>query len=157
MSLVKSLFKNPLVLTSVLVLIPLFLIVLSYYLNRLGAFGCFDDCNNFMRGYFFLQGREMFSEIFSGHMPLMNYISAAVQKITSPTSIYHLLLYHTLFLFIVSVLASILIIIRFRWAGLLFVIFYESYNIYLFGDRFLAEGIIVYPLAYMAGLIWLKF
>jgi len=89
-------------------------------------------------------------------MPLMSYLSKVIQKFTSPDSIYHLLLYHTLFLFILTILSGVILIFRFKWVGLAFVLLYESFNIYLFGDRFLAEGVIVYPIVYLAGLFWEK-
>lgn len=152
----KLVNKHKLLIASLLALIPLYFIVLNFYLNRLGAFGCFDDCNNFVRGYFVLKGKILFSEVFSGHMPLMSYLSTVIQKFTSPDSIYHLLLYHTLFLFILTILSGVILIFRFKWVGLAFVLLYESFNIYLFGDRFLAEGVIVYPIVYLAGLFWEK-
>src|SRR3990167_11031988 len=139
MRLIAIIKKHPLLLSSILIVTPILIILTSYYLNRLGAFGCFDDCNNFMRGYFVLKGRTLFSEVFSGHMPLMSYLSTVIQKFTSPDSIYHLLLYHTLFLFILTILSGVILIFRFKWVGLAFVLLYESFNIYLFGDRFLAE------------------
>ena len=40
--------------------------------------------------------------------------------------------------------------------GVGFTLLYEPTKFYLFGDRFLAEGFIVYPLAYLMGLWWLK-
>ena len=53
----KLVNKHKLLIASLLALIPLYFIVLNFYLNRLGAFGCFDDCNNFVRGYFVLKGK----------------------------------------------------------------------------------------------------
>ena len=156
MRLIAIIKKHPLLLSSILIVTPILIILTSYYLNRLGAFGCFDDCNNFMRGYFVLKGRTLFSEVFSGHMPMMSYLSTLIQWATSPNSIYQLLLFHTIFLIGVSVVSWIILIFRFRWISLGFIIFYELFKLYLFGDRFLAEGVIVYPLVYMTGLVWLK-
>lgn len=41
--------------------------------------------------------------------------------------------------------------------GLGFLLFYEFSKFYIFGDRFLAEGMIVYPLVYLTNLIFIKF
>ncbi len=157
MSLVKAIRKHPLSAASIIILPALFLLILSFYLNRLGAFGCFDDCFNFVRGFFVLQDKKLYSEVFSNHMPFIAYISAIIQKLTSPGDIYQLLLFHKLFLLTVSFFSWIILIFRFRWAGLFFVLFYEPFKLYLFGDRFLAEGIIIYPIVYLAGLVFTKF
>lgn len=147
---------NVLFVVSSVVLSLVGFILFSVYINRLGAFGCFDDCNNIVRGYFLLKGRHLFSEVFNNHMPLMGYLSFVIQKVAQPSSIYHLLLFHRMSLLAYSAMFWVFLVWRFRWAGLGFVIFYELYNIYLFGDRFLAEGVIVYPLVYMAGVAWYK-
>lgn len=146
--------KHQFLIISILTISCVFIILLFANKNRLGAFGCFDDCNNYMRGYFLTKGRTLFSEIFTGHMPLMGYISYAIQSLFRPESTYHLLLYHRLFLIIYSLAWWIFLVIRLRWPALGFIIFYELYSMYLFGDRFLAEGMIVYPIVYMASLVW---
>lgn len=51
---------------------------------------------------------------------------------------------------------NILIIYRFRFVAIGFMLFYEFSKFYLFGDRFLAESFIVYPLIFMTGLVWEK-
>ena len=78
-------------------------------------------------------------------IPLVGVWGAALASSTS-----------TLFLFILTILSGVILIFRFKWVGLAFVLLYESFNIYLFGDRFLAEGVIVYPIVYLAGLFWEK-
>lgn len=148
--------NNLLFISSVPVLLFVFWALFNVYMNRLGSFGCFDDCNNFMRGYFILKGKALFSEIFSGHMPLMNYISFFIQKLAPSNSIYQLLFSHTIFLFVFSFISCVFLIIRFKWSALGFILFYELFKMYLFGDRFLAEGIIIYPLVYMTGLAWYR-
>jgi hypothetical protein len=52
---------------------------------------------------------------------------------------------------------NLLIVLRFNLAGLGFVLFYEFSKFYVFGDRFLAEGLIVYPVVYMTGIAWNNF
>lgn len=126
------------------------------YYQRIGAFGCFDDCFNIAAGHFLLKGKILYSQIFFNHQPLMPYISTVVQAITHPNSLYVLILYHRLFVFFFALIMNILIITRFKWPGIGFVLLYEPTKFYLFGDRFLAEAIIVYPLVYMFGLVWYK-
>lgn len=137
-------------------LIVFFLLIFKAYYRQIGAFGCFDDCFNFTAAYFMLKGRMLYSEIFFNHQPLMAYISYVIQTILQPDSIYKLVLSHRMFMFAISVLMDILIIVRFRWVGAGFAVFYELTKFYLFGDRFLAEAAIAQPFAYLIGLAWYK-
>jgi hypothetical protein len=123
---------------------------------RVNAFGCFDDCNNFMGGYFLLHGKRLFSEIFFNHNPLMAYLSFIIQFITNPQNLYELILRHRQALLLFSFTFNLVLLLRFGLPVLAFTIFYEITKFYLFGDRFLAEGFIVYPLVYLVGLIFLK-
>lgn len=139
-----------------LLLIFLYVVLYKIYMPRVNAFGCFDDCFNFMGGYFLLKGKHLYSEIFFNHQPLMAYVSAFLQLFLKPQSIYELVLEHRKALLLFSLCFNLLLIIRFRLVGFGFAIFYEFSKFYLFGDRFLAEGFIVYPLVYMVGIVWHK-
>ncbi len=138
----------------ILLLIPLWVILRSAYRDRIGAFGCFDDCFNIMGGYYLLSGKRLFSEIFFNHMPLMAEISAWIQAATKPESIYMLLYQHRMFMISASIVANVLLVARFGLWAFLFSVLYESTKGFVFGERFLAEGLIVYPIVYLFGLAW---
>lgn len=126
------------------------------YIFRINAFGCFDDCNNFMGGYFLLHGKKLFSEIFFNHAPGMAYISFFVQYLFHPINLYELILRHRQFIILVGFFGNLFLLLRFRWKIIGFILLYELSKFYLFGDRFLAEAIIVYLLVYLGGLTWDK-
>lgn len=139
----------------ILVALP-FLIFTSWaYYQRIGAFGCFDDCFNIAAGYFIGKGKSLYSEIFFNHQPLMAYLSYSIQAI-KPDSLYQLILYHRIFIMLFSFLMNMLLVTRFGWVGLGFTLFYETTKYYMFGDRFLAENLVVYPLVYLLGLAFCK-
>jgi len=140
----------------IIFLILFYAVLYKIYMPRLNAFGCFDDCNNFMGGYFLLQGKRLFSEIFFNHNPGMAYISWLVQFLAHPQNLYELILRHRQALLIFSLGFNLLLFVRFGFPILFFALFYELTKFYLFGDRFLAEGFIVYPLIYLTGLGFLK-
>lgn len=140
----------------VLIALP-FLILTSWaYYQRIGAFGCFDDCFNIAAGYFIGKGKTLYSEIFFNHQPFMAYLSYVIQSVR-PDSLYQLILYHRIFIILFSFLINILLVARFGWPGLGFALLYETTKYYMFGDRFLAENLVVYPLVYLFGLVFLKF
>ena len=131
-----------------------YFLMYKLYVLKLNAFGCFDDCFNYAGGFFLGKGKVLFSEIFFNHQLTMPYISMIIQKITSPTEIYELLLRHRQFHFLFASLSSILLVLRFGWKFFLFSLLYEPTKFYLFGERFLAEGFIVYPLIYLFASVW---
>lgn len=126
------------------------------YYQRLGAFGCFDQCFNMVAGYFMLKGRLLYSQIFFNHQPLMAFVSYLIQLILHPNSLYQLILYHRLFIFAFSLMMDLLLIWRFKLKGFLFVLFFETFKYYFFGHLFLPESLVVYFLVYLSGLSFEK-
>ncbi len=145
-------FSKRLLLASLL--LPLWIFLRSAYRDRIGAFGCFDDCFNIMGGHFLLRGKRLFSEIFFNHMPAMAHLSAWIQAATKPDSIYMLIYQHRMFMIYFSLIADVLLVLRFGLPALAFAFLYESTKGFIFGERFLAEGLIVYPLVYALGVSW---
>src|SRR3989344_6361880 len=126
------------------------------YLMHFSAFGCFDECFNYVAGHYILKGRNLYSEIFFNHQMLMAYLSWFIQKILKPDSIYYLVLEHRMFVFFFGLIMSVLIALRFRLAGVGFAFLFESTKFYFMGSLFLAESVLVYPLVYLFGLVWQK-
>ncbi len=143
-------------------LLIFFLLSISYfllykiYIPRVSAFGCFDDCFNFAAGYFINHHKVLYSEIFYNHQMLPAYISSVIQSVTHPINIFELVLKHRQFLLFFSFIFNLLLITRFGTPAFLFFIFFEFSKFYIFGDRFLAEGILAYPLVYLIFLAWQK-
>lgn len=130
----------------------LFAVISYLHIQKIGAFGCFDDCNNFLGGYFLLKDKQIFSEFFFNHAPLMAHISFFIQRLSSPDSLYSLVLNHRLFLIGFSYIFSLFLIFRFKFIAFIFLIIFEFTKYYIFGDRFLAESFIIYPIIYLFGL-----
>ncbi|MFC1646743.1 hypothetical protein ACFL1A_00520 [Patescibacteria group bacterium] len=139
-------------------LIPIILVFYFFLykltVSRVGAFGCFDDCFNYIGGYFILQGKVIYKDFFFNHQPFAAFISAITQLVANPVNLYGFILAHRLVLLSFGLIFNLILIIRFKMAGLFFVFIYELFKPYMFGERFLAEGFIVYPLVYLIGLVW---
>ncbi len=133
-------------------LVPLWIFLRSVYRDRIGAFGCFDDCFNYMGGYFLLHGKHLYSQIFFNHQPIPAYLSALIQYFTKPDGIYLLIYHHRMFIVYFSMIADALLVLRFGLVGFGFALLYESTKGFLFGEHFLAEAMIVYPLVYLLGM-----
>ncbi len=126
------------------------------YNREFSAFGCFDECFNYVSGYFLLKGRPLYTGIYFNHQPFMAYISYGLQILLHPDSLYHLVLYHRMFIFFAALIMDIFIIFRFRIVGVGFVLFFETTKFFFMGSLFLAESLVVYPLVYLLGVVILK-
>ena len=140
-----------------LFLLPIYIILYKIYIPKVNAFGCFDDCFNIVAGYFITNGKNLYSEIFFNHQPLMAYFSSFLQAKFHPINIYELILTHRQSIMAFSFIMNMFMTFRFGSLMLVFVLLYEFSKFYIFGDRFLAEGVVVYPLVYMIGLVWQKY
>src|SRR3989344_3439524 len=138
--------------------ILLFLLIISVIYFQFSGSGRFtDEFNSFVRANFMIKGRQIYSEIFSHHQPIMVYISHVLQKILHPNSLFQLVVVHRLFVIVFALLASLILIARFRKPAVLFVFLFELSKYYLFGNLFLGETLIAYAFAYLVGLVLLKF
>lgn len=134
-----------------------FFVFITYFLfQRMGAFGCFDDCFNFGGGYFLLKGQTIYKDFFFNHGFIAAYISAIIQYLSPLDFIQGIIISHRLFIYTFSFLFGITLIVRFRQPAFLTLIFYEALKFYTFGDRFLAEAMVIYPLMYLTFLVWEK-
>ena len=99
------------------ILVPFAFYFRSIYRDRLGAFGCFDDCFNIVGGYFITQGKHLYSEIFFNHQPLMAYLSALIQYVTKPDLLYLLIYQHRMALIWFSMVMGGVLTLRFGLIG----------------------------------------
>ncbi|HSD98389.1 MAG TPA: hypothetical protein VLB73_01670 [Patescibacteria group bacterium] len=142
---------------AILILLIFYGFLYKLLIPRITAFGCFDDCFNFGGGYFLLHGKMLFSQIFFNHAPFMAHLSSFIQNTTRPENLFALILRHRQFLLIFGFVCESVLLLRFGIAILPIAIIYELTKFYFFGDRFLGEAFIVYPLMYMLGLVFDKY
>jgi len=152
----KLINQNKLIITISIVYSCAFAFFTFFYFQKIFAFGCFDDCSNFIGGYFLLKDKQIYTDFFFNHAPMMPILSFFIQKILHPPGVYEFILYHRLTLYVFSYLFGLFLIFRFGKIAFLTLIVFESIKFYVFGDRFLAESYVVYPLIYLFGLALLK-
>lgn len=97
------------------------------------------------------RGYKLHEQIQSNHQPLVYFGSAAVQKITQPDNIFMLVRRHRQAIWLYGALWSLLLVWRFRWPGLIFVLFFEFLKYGLLGNLLLMESLAVYPAVYLLG------
>lgn len=139
------------------VLVAFYIFLYKIYIPRVNAFGCFDDCFTFSAGYFLSKGKILYSQIFYNHQLLPAYLSLLIQIFFHPQNLFELVLRHRQALFVFSLIFNFFLVWRFSFPAFLFSVFYEISKFYIFGDRFLGEGILVYPLVFLLFISWEKF
>jgi hypothetical protein len=98
------------------------------------------------------RGYKLHEQIQSNHQPLVYFASAAIQKLGRPDNIFMLIRRHRQALFIYGALWSLLLVLRFRSLGLLFVAIFEFLKYGLLGNLLLMESLAVYPVVYLFGV-----
>lgn len=139
-------------------LIFIFLIIIGLgfisfsYENKVSYIDFADEEENIVTGQYLLQGKKMYKDIFSQHQPIPAIFSAAIQKVTSPNSIFLLVKRHREFIIAWAFIWALILVLRFGFWTAGFIFSYELTKIFLLGNLFLAESLIVYPLCYLVGL-----
>jgi len=144
-------FKNSILFGSVVLL---YVVLFVIYYKQFTSFIFFDEFADIVAGKFLLEGKQLYSQQFFNHQMLPVYISSLIQLITKPESLYQLIIYHRVFIFIFSFVAGVLIVSKMRWYGLATLAIYEIIKYYLFGYLFLAESMIVYIHIFLFYLGW---
>ena len=127
---------------------------LHYKFSTLFSF--VDEYTHYVAADYMLNGKVLYQDIFFQHQPLPVYMSFVLQQILHPDTLYKLIIEHRLAVFAFSFLFNLLLVYRFRFVGLGFVVVYELTKYYLFGNLFLGETFIALPLVYLLGLVWEK-
>lgn len=133
---------------------PFLHLLFNAHWQHIAAFGCFDECANYVSGYFMLKGRKLYEGVWYNHQMLMPHISYLIQKAFQPESIYKLLQYHRLFIFFFGIMIDLLLMYRLGWIGVGFTILFELTRFYFMGSFFIGESLIVYLLTYVFAVVF---
>lgn len=146
---IKKTLDNRLKIITFILLALLLTLSAVFYENKALSIHFVDEEDNFVIGKYLLKGEKLYGDLFSHHQPLGYILSAGVQQITDPNSIYLLVKRHREALIIWSAIWVTIITLRFGLRGIIVGIFYEFTKIIILGNLFLSESIVVYPLVYL--------
>lgn len=135
----------------------IFLIIIDYfYLQKIFAIHFVDEEDNLVLGKLLIDKFLLYKDLFSHHQPLAYILSSFIQQSLDLNSIYLLIKRHREFMIAYSSIWALFLVYRFGWRMLGTVIFFELSKIYLFGNLFLAESFVAYPLIYLTALVFQK-
>ncbi len=115
-----------------------------------------DEDDNFLLGKFLTRGSFLYSDLFSHHQPLGYVISAFVQTVTKPETIFQLVGAHRAFIFAWAAIWTVVAGLYFGNQILVFTIVYEVAKRAIFGDQFLSESLAVYPIVFISSFLLTK-
>lgn len=141
--------KLPIILATLLLLV----ITGFFYSQKALSFRFVDEEDNFVFGKYLTRGEKIYDDLISNHQPMTYILSYAVQKSSSPNSVFQLVSNHRYALIAWAIFWSILLAYYFGFGVLIFSLIFELTKIYLLGNLFLAESLIVYPLLFIVGSI----
>lgn len=108
-----------------------------------------DEEDHIAFSYYMNRGYRLHEQLQNNHQPLVYFASAAIQKFTHPDNIFMLVRRHRQAMFLYGAVWSLLFVLRFKQAGLIFVLFYEFLKYYLLGNLLLLDSLAAYPTAYL--------
>ena len=113
-----------------------------------------DEDENMIAGHYMAQGEKLYSDIFSHKQPMPAVFSALINKVSEPNSLFLFIKRHREAVFFYSAFWWLIFLIEFGWSGLVFSLIVEISKRFLLGDLFLAESLVIFPLAYVLGCLW---
>lgn len=113
-----------------------------------------DEDENIIAGYYMAKGEKLYSDIFSHKQPMPAVFSALTNKILKPNSLFLFIKRHREAVFFYSVFWGLAFLYDFGLSGFIFSLATELSKRFLLGDLFLAESLVIFPLAYVLGYLW---
>jgi hypothetical protein len=140
--------KKRLLINSVLLLV---LFGLSFWLTSKysQSYHFVDEDEHFVIGNYINQGYRIYTDLSANHQPLIYLYSALVQKVAHPQTLFSLFKSARMSVLMWSVIGAIWLVSQFGFIMLPFILFYEATKVFLFGNLFLSESFIIYPLVYI--------
>ncbi|MDO8638154.1 MAG: hypothetical protein Q7R43_01150 [Candidatus Daviesbacteria bacterium] len=139
-----------------LIISIVFIIILGFFYQRQAlSFHFVDEEDNIVLGSYLFKGEKLYSDLFSQHQPLAYIGSAGITKVTDPNTLFLLIKRHREAVIAWSIFWAVILIIRFRVVMVLSLLIYEPMKIFLLGNLFLSESLVVYPFTYLLGWIFL--
>lgn len=137
-----------------LIFLTIILLIIVGFSQKMQAlsFPFVDEQDNFAIGKYLLKEEIIYEDIITNHQPLTYILSAAVQKIRPSNTTFSLLVNHRMALFFWTSIWALVLVWYFGLGGFLAVIIFELTKSDMFGNLFLAESMVAYPLLFITGI-----
>jgi hypothetical protein len=117
------------------------------------SFKFVDENEHMVMAWLLDKGYRLYTDFPNNHQPISYFASYAVQHIFDIDNVFMLVKRHREAIFAWSILWWFLIIKRIGLKSTVPIFLFENIKYFTLGNEFLAEAIIVYPLAYIAGQV----
>lgn len=137
-----------------ILVISLFLLISFFYKDNIFQTKFVDEEYNFAIGRYLTSREILYEDIITNHQPLTHIFSSIVQNTTHPNSTFSLISKHRWTILMWSLVWSLVLVYFFGLSVLIFIIPFELTKSCLFGNLFLAESFLIYPLIFLVGTIF---
>lgn len=134
-----------------ILLITIFLLALFLTEKYSQSFHFVDEDEHFVVGSFMNKGYHLYSDLSANHQPLTYLPSALAQWVFQPKTLFTLFKTGRETILILGLLGGVWLTFQYGFIALPFILFYEFTKYFLFGNLFLSESLIIYPLVYLLG------
>jgi len=141
---------------SLVILFSLLFITVPAYKKQIFYTRFVDEDYNFTIGKYLTRGEVLYDDIITNHLPITHLVSGLLQARDKPDTVAALIEEHRIAIINWSAIWSIIIVLYFGIPGLIFALIYELTKNHLYGNLFLAETFVAYPLAFLIGLALFK-
>ena len=138
----------------VIFLTVLFLLLFKPFESNLFNYRFVDEDDNFITGKWMLEGKKLYDDIYFQHQPVASFVSSGIQKVAQPNTLFLLVKRHREFIFALSFVSWALLSIRFGFVAFLSGVIFELIKFSLLGHLFLAESLVVFPVAYLSLVVF---
>lgn len=129
---------------------------LSFMINQARSlslhFG--DEEDHIAFAYYVTQDYQLHKDLQNNHQPTVYFASAALQETLDPPNIYMLIKRHRQMMYMYGFVWSLILLLRFKTVGLVFILFFEFLKYFLLGNVNLMETWAVYPAVYLLASLW---
>lgn len=139
----------------ILVVLLLF-ITIPAYKNQIFSTRFVDEEYNFAIGRYLTKREILYDDIITNHLPVTHILSSLIQRKEKPETTYALINDHRTAIINWSAIWSFILVLYFGTAGLIFIVIYELTRSHLYGNLFLAETVVAYPIVFLIGLSLFK-
>lgn len=115
------------------------------------SFHFVDEDEHFVVGSYLNQGYRLYTDLSANHQPLTYITSALTQKVLQPKTLFTLFKAGREAILLWSILGGVWLILQYGAIALPFILFFELTKVFLFGNLFLSESLVIYPLVAIVG------
>lgn len=140
---------------NIIILVIFFILQYHFFSPRIHSFSFGDETEHLAPAYGLMQqDKKLYKNLSTNHQPIPVITSKIFLELFGKSNPYMFIQRLRQFMFLISFLGALVLVLRFGLTGLLASICLEAIKFYLFGYHLLAESLVIYPVMIASGLLF---